>query len=338
MNPVPEIIDAFGLTSVWTYLALFLVASLLMMWPLEALLDHGLEGTALGTLVMPYCSGLGNLIFVGLIASRHGPGQEILTNSLVNNVTNLTLLLGLPALCWGLPTGGGPDPAKPARRRPANPATAPAEPAITRLSPLLTITAVLFFSGVTWALAGDGRLDRRDGATLIALFLFWQCVQVYDVLKHNVRRQRSFGPRFYLDLLFVLFGAFFLYVSIDWLVTWLEAQQGGFIHAGNLGWLSGWLMVLPNALLAFFYAARRRADIVYTSQFGDGHICIPLAVGIGALLQPCPVPEFFATGMIILIGAAVVHGVSVLATGGLPRRMGWPLLAAYGWFLASGLA
>ena len=167
MNPVPEIIDAFGLTSVWTYLALFLVASLLMMWRLEALLDHGLEGTALGTLVMPYCSGLGNLIFVVLIASRHGPGREILTNSLVNNVTNLTLILGLPALFWGLPIEAAPRAAKAPRSRKATPA-APAEHEITRLSLLLTITAVLFFSGVTWALAGDGRLDRRDGATLIA--------------------------------------------------------------------------------------------------------------------------------------------------------------------------
>jgi len=29
-------------------------------------------------------------------------------------------------------------------------------------------------------------------------------------------------------------------------------------------------MVLPNALLAFYYGAKRRADIVYASQVGDG--------------------------------------------------------------------
>ena len=28
---------------------------------------------------------------------------------------------------------------------------------------------------------------------------------------------------------------------------------------------------------------------------------------------------------------------AVLAAGGLPRWMGWPLLAAYAWFLAAGL-
>ena len=52
MNPLADVIDTLGFSSVWTYLTLFLAASLLMIWRLEALLDHGLEGTALGTIVM----------------------------------------------------------------------------------------------------------------------------------------------------------------------------------------------------------------------------------------------------------------------------------------------
>lgn len=336
LNPLPEVIDALGFTSVWTYLALFLAASLLMVWRLEALLDHGLEGTALGTLVMPYCSGLGNLIFVGLVAARPDAAQEVLTNCLVNNVTNLTLLLGLPALFWGLQLGRGRRPARAAAGR-KGAAGDNSEQQLTRLSLLLTLMAVLFFSGVTWALAGDGRLDRRDGLVLIALFLFWQSFQVFDVLKHNVRRRHSFGPWFYLDLIIVLLGAGLLYTSIDWLVTWLGAQKGQFVNAGNLGWLSGWLMVLPNAVLAFFYAARRRADIAYASQVGDGHICIPLCLGLSAILQPMSIPAFFQTGILILIGAALAHALCVLLIDGLPQWMGWPLLAAYGWFLATGL-
>jgi cation:H+ antiporter len=336
VNPLPEVIDALGFTSVWTYLALFLAASLVMIWRLEALLDHGLEGTALGTLVMPYCSGLGNIIFVALIATRAGPGQEVLTNCLVNNVTNLTLILGLPALFWGLQLGSGKKSPKAEGFRKGGSAKTP-EPQLTRLSLLLTLTAAVFFTGVTWTLGSDGRLDRRDGLVLIAVFLFWQSFHVFDVLKHNVRRQHSFGPLFYLDLIFLLFGAFALYTSIDWLVTWLGRQEGDFINAGNLGWLSGWLMVLPNALLAFFYAARGRADIAYASQVGDGHICIPLCLGLSAVLQPLPIPDFFATGMIILFAAALGHGLCVLLAHGLPRWMGWPLLGAYAWFLCAGL-
>jgi cation:H+ antiporter len=341
VNPLAEVIDALGFTSVWTFLALFLASSLLMIWRLEALLEHGLEGTALGTLVMPYCSGLGNLIFVALIAARGGPGQEVLTNCLVNNVTNLTLILGLPALCWGLRLEVAKKPAKPAKalspKKAAAAAAAGAAHQLNRLSLLLTLTAVLFFSGVTWALGADGELDRSDGLVLVGLFLFWQAFQVFDVLKHNVRQRRSFGPLFYLDVFIVLLGAGGLYSSIEWLVTWLSGQQGDFINPKNLGWITGWLMVLPNALLAFFYAARNRADIAYASQVGDGHICIPLCLGLSALLNPLRLPAFFETGVIILCAAAVLHAVCVLVAGGLPRWMGWPLIGAYAWFLAAGL-
>lgn len=334
MNPLADVIDTLGFASVWTFLALFLAASLLMIWRLEALLDHGLEGTALGTLVMPYCSGLGNLIFVMLMASRPDESQEVLTNSLVNNVTNLTLLLGLPAMVWGLRLGG-----KKITKRTSKKAAAKAgeERQLTKLSLHLTITAVIFFSGVTWALAVDGRLDHNDGLVLIALFLFWQCFQVFDVLKHNVRKRHRFSPLFYLDVFIVMLGAGGLYSSLDWLVNWLSAQDGHFINAGNLGWLSGWLMVLPNALLAFFYASRGRADIAYASQIGDGHICIPLCLGLSALLNPMPIPAFFESAVVILIAAAVMHSACVQFTNGLPRWMGWPLVAGYAWFVGAGL-
>ena len=335
MNPLTETIDTLGFTSVWTYLAIFLAASLVMIWRLDAMLKHGLEGTALGTLVMPYCSGLGNLIFVGLIAAGRGPPQEVLTNCLVNNVTNLTLVLGLPALCWGLSLDPGKKNATEPEGKPGS--GSETEQQLNRLSLLLTLTAVLFFTGVTWALGADGRLDASDGLVLVALFLFWQCFQVFDVLKHNVRQRRSFGPLFYLDLFVVLLGAYGLYASIDWLVTWLMQQNGDFVNAQHLGWLSGWLMVLPNALLAFYYAARHRADIAYASQVGDGHICIPLCLGLSALLHPLALPRFFETGMAILAGAAVVHLGCVLFADGLPRWMGWPLLAAYAWFVGAGL-
>jgi len=287
--------------------------------------------------VMPYCSGLGNLIFVVLVASKENQSQEVLTNCLVNNVTNLTILLGLPALLWGLQirsakkSGRSGGAAKGAGR------AAGTEQQLNRLSLLLTLFAVLFFSGVTWALGADGRFDASDGLVLIALFLFWQCFQVFDVLKQNVRKRRSFGPLFYVDMLIVLAGAFGLYASIDWLVSWLSSQEGSFINARNLGWLSGWLMVVPNALLAFFYAARRRADITYASQVGDGHICIPLCLGLSALLNPISVPAFFEPGIAILSAAAMVHLLCVFFFDGLPRWMGWPLLAGYAWFVAAGL-
>jgi cation:H+ antiporter len=338
VNPLAESIETLGFASPWTYLALFIVASLLMIWRFEALMRHGLEGTAVGTLVMPYCSGLGNLLFVAIVASRGESPSAILTNCLVNNVTNLTVLLGLPALCFGLSLHA--DSAKKSRPRKARGSARTDEDtarSLNRLSLLLSLTAGLFFAGVTWALADDGRLDARDGLVLVAIFLFWQAFQVFDVLKNNVTQRRTFGPLFYLDVAVLLAGAYVVYVSLDWIVAWLSAQKDLPFGAQSLGWLTGLLMVLPNALLAFFYAARRRADVVYASQIGDGHICIPICLGLGALVQPLPVPPAFALGLGILVGALVVHATALLVEGGLPRWAGWPLLAAYAWFLGTGL-
>jgi cation:H+ antiporter len=337
-----HLLDSLSLADPVTYLVVFLAVSLLMMWRLEAMLDHGLEGTALGTLVMPYCSGLGNLIFVAVMLAHRGAAKEVMTNCLVNNVTNLTLLLGLPALFWGLAvipevakSGArvgkkGSKPSKSTKNRGT-------ENQLNRLSLLLTLAAVVFFTAAVWALGRDGKLDRTDGLILVGLFLFWQCFQVFDVLKHNVRHRVGFKFMFYVDLLMVMACSYLMYETIDWLVGWLSAQKSGFVSAVHLGWLTGWLMVLPNAILALYWGWKRRADVVYTSQVGDGHICIPLCLGIYALVKPLPVTAFFQTGMLILFGSVIVHAVLLLLTGGLPRWAGALLTAAYAWFVWQGL-
>jgi cation:H+ antiporter len=344
MTFVPDFIASLGLTHPATYLLLFLAASLLMIWRLEAMADHGLEGTALGTLVTPYCSGLGNLIFVFIVARGGGTPGEVMTNCLVNNVTNLTLILGLPALFWGLhvlapaaSAGFGKSKGKRPPAKAAKSGKADTERRISRLSLLLTMAAVAFFTGAVWALGRDGQLDLNDGLVLTGLFFFWQCFQVFDVLKHNVRQRVSFGAMFYLDLVLLLAGAALLYVSLDWLVSWLSSQKTGFINAKNLGWLSGWLMVLPNALLALWYGWKRRADVVYTSQIGDGHICVPLCLGLSALLKPVPVPAFFELSMILLLSVTAAHFLFVSVFGRLPQWAGAALIGVYGWFLYAGL-
>ncbi len=310
---------------------MFIAASALMVWRLEALNAGGFEGTVLGTLVMPYCSGMGNLIFAFVLGARNGPGQEVLTNCLVNNVTNLTLLIGLPAILWGmnfLP----PEKLKGKKRKEGE-----QKKKIHRLSLLLTLTAVFFFTGATWALARRGRLEFSDGLVLIGLFLFWQCFHVFEVLKSNVRQNKSFTWALPLELVLLGLGAYALYVSTDWLVDWVSKIHTGFISANYLGWLSGWLMVVPNALLAFYYGWRGNPEVVYTSQVGDGHICIPLCIGIFALYRPIESPTFFETGLVLLLVAAAFHFIMVALFGRLPRIMGWVLTAAYAVFLCLGL-
>jgi cation:H+ antiporter len=96
-------------------------------------------------------------------------------------------------------------------------------------------------------------------------------------------------------------------------------------------------MVVPNGLLALYYGWRGQPEIVYTSQVGDGHICIPLCVGLYALLKDMPVPSFFQLGMLLLMGATLVHFLFVALFGQMPRFMGLVLTASYGYFIYQGL-
>src|SRR5213595_3982204 len=83
-------------------LTLFIASSILLIWRLEHMTETGVEGTVLGTLVMPYCSGIGNLVFVFVVFINGQPATEVMTNCLVNNVTNMTLLIGLPTILWSM--------------------------------------------------------------------------------------------------------------------------------------------------------------------------------------------------------------------------------------------
>ena len=53
-----------------------------------------------------------------------------------------------------------------------------------------------------------------------------------------------------VDLALLAVGAYGIYISTDWLVSWISNIHTGFVSAKHMGWLSGWMMVLPNALLA----------------------------------------------------------------------------------------
>ena len=197
---------------------------------------------------------------------------------------------------------------------------------------------VLIFTGMVWAMGRKGRLDSSDGLVLVGLFFFWQCIHVFEVLRQNARQGKSApGLMLPVNLALLAVGAYGIYVSTGWLVAWISNLHTGFIQAKYLGWLSGWLMVLPNAVLAFYYGWRKQPEIVYTSQVGDAHVSIPLCLGVYALYQPMTLPAFFHTGMLILLGATLVHFFFVALFGRLPRFVGFALVAAYGYFLWKGL-
>lgn len=315
----------------WFSLSLFFVGSCLMIQRLEAMEQRGLEGTVLGTLIMPYCSGISNLMFAFVLGRRAGNGLLVLENCLVNNVTNLTLLIGLPAIFWSLTVF--PNTSKRKKKRLSRVAV---KYKINHLSLLLTLIALIFFTGVTWALAKDGSLNFGDGLVLVMIFLFWQIFHVFDVLKQNIIKKRSLSWRIAIDLVLILIAGYGILVSIDRLVEWIPREGDGILVFDMLGVLSGILMVLPNAMLAFYYAGHGRTDIVYSSQLGDGHICIPMCIGIFALFSPIQVPTSFNIGIITILGSGLIHLFFVAVLGYLPRIIGAALVILYGYFLYSG--
>jgi cation:H+ antiporter len=317
-----------------TLLAGFILASFLMIWRLQAIEGKGFEGTILGTLIMPYCSGFANLVFVYVMSHAKGGGKAVIENCLVNNVTNLTLILGLAALCFA-----AAPPLKAVNKVDNKKAKASIvdQFRLSRLDMMLTLVAMFLFTGASWALAKDRVLDFYDGLVLIGLFLFWQVLHVFEVLKNNVRKNQSFRWSIIVDLLFIGVCAYVIYLSVDYLVQWVNTAQNPYIKPAYLGWFSGVIMVVPNALLALYYAYNGRQDIVVTSQVGDGHICIPMCMGLMALTHSIAIPGFFQLGVWVILAAGALNFLSIAIWGRLPRIVGTLLLAGYGVFLYKGL-
>ncbi|HEX5363627.1 MAG TPA: sodium:calcium symporter [Gallionella sp.] len=311
-------------------LALFVVASFVMIWRLHAMESKGFEGTVLGTLIMPYCSGFANLIFAYVMSSSASNGGLVIENALVNNATNLTLLLGLSAIFGSavvMQKGGSKQKAKQHAEFHR----------INRLNLLFTLIALFLFTGTLWALAKDGVLDFYDGLVLVGLFLFWQVLHVFEVLKDNIRKNKGFHWTILIDVALLAASAYCIYYAVDHLVAWVSTTESPYFSFAKLGWFSGLLMVVPNAFLALYYTRINRQDIVLSSQIGDGHICIPMCIGLFALFNPIQIPAFFQMGTYIILGAGAVHFLSIAFIGRIPKFVGFGLIGGYGVFLYQGL-
>lgn len=309
---------------------MFVAASFIMIWRLQAMESKGFEGTVLGTLIMPYCSGFANLVFAYVMSSSGSNGGLVIENSLVNNATNLTLILGLAAI-FGSSAVVRNSGSKQQVKKHAD------FHRINRLNLLFTLIALFLFSGTLWALAKDGILDFYDGLVLVGLFVFWQILHVFEILKDNIRKNKAFHWSIVLDLLIIAASAYGIYFAVDHLVEWVSKTEIPFFSFSKLGWLSGGLMVLPNAFLAMYYSHIRRQDIVLSSQIGDGHICIPMCIGLFSIFNPIQVPDFFQTGIYVILGAGAIHFLSIALLGRVPRFMGFGLIGAYAFFLYKGI-
>jgi len=299
-----------------------------MIWRLHAMEGKGFEGTVLGTLIMPYCSGFANLVFAYVMSKSAGNGGLVIENSLVNNVTNLTFILGVSALFGSavvLPR------TKALQKKHAEFSR------INRLNLLFTLIALFLFTGTLWALSNDRELNFYDGLILVGLFLFWQILHVFEVLKDNIRKEKTIHWSIIIDLVIIAASAWCIYFSIDHLVEWVSKTHNPIFSFAKIGWFSGILMVLPNAFIALYYAHIGRQDIVISSQIGDGHICIPMCVGLFSVFNTIQLPASFQTGVFIILGAGLIHFLSIAVLGRIPRFVGAGLIGVYAYFLYNGL-
>jgi cation:H+ antiporter len=309
------------ITPGWLQLLLcFIFCSFLMIIRLNAVEKNGFEGTLIGTLVMPYFSGFPNLCFAFVLAKTGSDGAVVLENCLVNNVTNLTIILAIPAILWGLNLYKTGKDSK-------------GDTKINHLSLLLSILALIFFTAAVWLVSKDGVIGRTEGFMLIGVFLFWQLFHIFDVLKNNTRNGRRMKKRIIFDFAIIGVCAWGIFSSTDGLVQWISSNDKGFFTKSNLGLLSGILMVVPNAFLALYYAAIKRSEIAYSSQIGNCHICIPLCVGVFAVFSPIKVLPSFEIAIYIIMAASAGHFLFTAFIGKLPRFAGIILTCLYGFFI-----
>jgi cation:H+ antiporter len=162
-------------------------------------------------------------------------------------------------------------------------------------------------------------------------------LHVFEVLKDNIRKDKAFHWSLMIDIALLGTSAYCIYFSVDHLVEWVTTNDSPYLSFARLGWFSGLLMVVPNAFLALYYTRIGRQDIVMSSQVGDGHICIPMSIGLFALFNPIQVPDFFQTGAFVILSAGVVHFLFIAILGKIPRTVGFGLIGVYALFLYKGL-
>ena len=328
-NIVIDTIQAYA-TQPLAQLAVFIAANALMVWRLHVMEGKGFEGTVLGTLIMPYCSGFPNLVFAYVMSKSASNGGAVIDNCLVNNATNLTFILGMAALF-------GSAAILPKKKTKAEQKKHAEYSRINRLNLLFTLIALFLFTGTLWALAKDRELNFYDGLILVGLFMFWQILHVFEVLKDNIRNEKTIHWSIIFDLALIAASAYGIYFSVNHLVDWVSTTNNPIFSFAKIGWFSGILMVLPNAFLAIYYAWIGRQDIVLTSQIGDGHICIPMCIGLFSVVNTIQIPDSFQTGVYIILGAGLVLFLSIAALGRIPRVVGAGLVGAYAFFLYNGL-
>ena len=210
-------------------------------------------------LLFPMCTALPNFIFAFSALNRPNSSYLVITSNVGNNVTNITLFVGL-ILFIGLIKGESlsKDESK----------------ALQKDFNFLFISTIIFFVSI-W----DKVITRQEGIIMTLCFFYsmagifkFQIKDIFLILKII----------FQLAIYFVLAG-FFIYIGSELIITYLDSisktESSGLYQV----LLPGLVLVLPSMLpLLLTITKPNMQKIALSGIIGDCSFSIPLIIGIVA--------------------------------------------------------
>ncbi|HEV3001085.1 MAG TPA: hypothetical protein VGW75_10145 [Solirubrobacteraceae bacterium] len=206
-----------------------------------------------------------------------------------------------------------------------------------RVAPPLRLLAA---SGLGLALAAalmvDGRLDRLDGAVLVAGFAALLATLVLPALRRGGGPAREPAGAHALTAVVCVAG---LVAGAELLVLGAERIVDGL---GVAATFFGLVVVaaavsLEELVLEMLPAYRGAPEVSVGNALGTALFLLTASLGVAALARPFAVPDAVLAFHLPALAAALALAGAALARGGVGRRTGAALVAAYPLYVAGAL-
>jgi cation:H+ antiporter len=253
-------------------------------------------------------------LIVSLLAATTDHAGLALGNVVGSNITNILLVLGVPALF--IPVAGSRE---------------------TKVHLVFMLIATLVF--VLMCLLSSP-LSRIDGAILIGMLLAAILLsasgklEIIDLTGEDVEYERVLGmpERPAMIAFFVVFGAATLPLGAQITVrgaTELAAQTGAAESAIGATIIALGTS-LPELIVSIVAAMHRQIDMAIGNAVGSNTLNILIVIGVTSLVTDLPVgPKVLDPGIWFMLGASLVLAAFVLSNRAIGRLTGAIFLVAY---------
>ncbi len=257
-------------------------------------------------------------LVVSLLAATSDSGGLALGNVVGSNVTNILLVLGVPALL--VPIVGSRD-------------------SKVHVAFMLFVTIVFALMCVF-----ASPLDRVDGLILMGIMALAVALSatgtlgIIDLTGEDVPYERVLGipERPATIVFFIVFGAATLPLGAQLAVRGAVelAAQTGLDEASIGATIVALGTSLPELVVSIMAAAHRQIELAIGSAVGSNTLNILVVIGLTSLVADLPVgPVTLDVGLWFLVGSALVLTGFVLSGRAIGRGMGLGFLAAYAAFV-----